>query len=80
MLYEVITVCNDVALDDRFQQRPLEPRRIAQMAAIDAAAVVDPDPGEDITAEPLNQRRAFARLRNMALVNIGSQRARNNFV
>src|SRR5262249_53447815 len=50
---------DDVALDDRFQQRPLEPGRIAQVTARDVAVVVEPQPDENVAAEPFDDRHAF---------------------
>ena len=54
-------VGDDVALDRRFQQRPLEPRCIAQMAAIDAPRRIDAQPHQHVAAERLGQRDALAR-------------------
>src|SRR6185295_9577280 len=51
-------VGDDVALDRGLQQRPLEPGRIAQMAARDPAAV-EPQPDQDVAAESLVQPQAF---------------------
>src|SRR5205085_10512282 len=45
----------------RFEQRPLEPRRIAQMAALDSSAGPDAQPDENIAAESFHQRSTFAR-------------------
>ena len=52
-------VGDDVSLDHRFKQRPLEPGRIAQMAALNFS-VRNPDPDENVAAERLGQRDAFA--------------------
>src|SRR5262245_8196189 len=54
-------VGDDVALDHHFQQRPLEPGRVAQMAAHDALAI-EPQPGEHIAAERFGEAHYFARL------------------
>src|SRR5690606_15879055 len=53
-------VRDDVAVDGGLEQRPLEPRRIAQVAALDAAGR-DPDPGEHVAAEAFDEREALAR-------------------
>src|SRR5262249_37607441 len=52
-------VGDDVALDRRLEQGPLEPRRVAQVAAIDRAVGTDPEPREDVAAEPFDQGHAF---------------------
>src|SRR3954447_12185033 len=49
-------VGNDVALDDRFEQRPLEPGRVAQPAMHDAAGSIEAHPAEDIAAESFDKR------------------------
>src|SRR5690348_15367298 len=50
---------DDVALDRRFEQRPLEPRRVAQVAARDRAVGIEPQPNQHVAAEALDQRQAF---------------------
>src|SRR2546421_12777267 len=52
-------VRDDVALDRRLQQRPQQPRRIAQVAALDAPSNTEAHVAEYIAAKPLDQRRAF---------------------
>src|SRR3954453_23097698 len=52
-------VGNDVALDRRFEQRPLEPRWVAEMAASDVAIGTDPDPREDVASETLDEGKAL---------------------
>ena len=52
---------DDVALDRGFEQRPLEPRGVAQVAAGDAAEGVEAQPGEDVAAEALDQGRPLPR-------------------
>src|SRR3954464_13761569 len=56
-------VGDDVAFDRRFEQRPLEPGRVAQMAARDAAVRAHAHPEEDIAAKAFDQRDAFAATR-----------------
>src|SRR5882724_357952 len=51
---------DDVALDHRLEQRPLEPGRVAEMAAEHAAIVAQPDRGEDVAPESLDDPKAFA--------------------
>ena len=51
---------DDVALDRGFQQRPLEPGGIAQVAARHAALAVEPQPDQHIAAERFHQAEAFA--------------------
>src|SRR4051812_37508695 len=53
-------VGDDVALDDCFEQRPLEPRRVAQPAMPDTASSIQPYPAEDVTAEAFDQRKSLA--------------------
>src|SRR5690606_41493882 len=55
-------VGDDVALDRRLEQRPLEPRGVAQVAALDRAIGTETQPDEDVAAESLDQRRALAPL------------------
>ncbi len=50
---------DDVALDHRFEQRPLEPGRIAQMAARRPRPRVEPHPDEDVAAKTFDERGAF---------------------
>ena len=52
---------HDVVLDRRLEQRPLQPRRIARVAAIDAAVRREPQPNEHVAAKAFDQRRALAR-------------------
>src|SRR5512132_4685271 len=52
-------VGDDVALDRRLEQRPLEPGRIPQVAAPDAAVGCEPEPDQDIAAERLGKRDAL---------------------
>src|SRR5262249_50681470 len=49
-------VRDDVAFDRRLEQRPLEPRGIAQMAMRKRACAAEPHPGENVAAEPLDER------------------------
>ena len=44
-------VGDDVALDHRLEERPLEPGRVTQVAALDEAAAIKPHPHEHVTAE-----------------------------
>ncbi len=79
-------VGDDVALDRRLQQRPLEPRRIAQVAALDRAVGVEPQPDQDVAAErlptsampsrprPARQRRAGSRPGGQPLEDLLDQR------
>ena len=53
-------VGDDVALDRRLQQRPLEPRGVAQMAARDGAVVREPHMREDVAAKALDEGKALA--------------------
>src|SRR5262249_11357664 len=53
-------VGNDVALDRSLEQRPLEPRRVAQVAALDPAIAAQPQPDQDVAAEAFDESRAFA--------------------
>ena len=55
-------VGDDVAFDHGLEQRPLEPRRIAQVAALDVAVGAGPDPDEHVAAKALDQRDPFARI------------------
>src|SRR5579885_1739826 len=55
-------VGDDVAFDRGFEQRPLEPRRVAQMAARDGAVAVEPQPDQHVAAEAFDQRQTFAGL------------------
>src|SRR6185312_15294469 len=59
---------DDVALDCGFEQRPLEPRRIPQVAALDAAGDADPHPNENVAAKTFDDRHSFARRVLMAAV------------
>src|SRR5271166_5428757 len=54
-------VGDDIALDRRFEQWPLEPRSVAQMTAGDRAVGVQPHVSEDVAAERLDQSKALAR-------------------
>src|SRR5579863_9146138 len=62
---------DDVAVDRNFKERPLEPRRVAQVAAADAAAV-DPDPDQYVAAETFGKGQSFA----AGLVDRGGDRPR----
>src|ERR1043165_8649704 len=53
-------VGHDVALDHRFEHRPLEPGRIAQVAAVDVSVGANPDPCQNVAAKSLDQRHPFA--------------------
>src|SRR6516162_6888364 len=53
-------VGDDIALDRRFEERPLEPRGVAQMAAGDRV-VREAHVGEDVAAKRLDEREALAR-------------------
>src|SRR5205085_2864636 len=53
-------VGDDVAFDHRLEERPLEPGRIAEMAANHAAVGAKPDRRQDIAAETLDDRQSFA--------------------
>ena len=52
-------VGDDIALDSGFEKRPLEPRRVAQMAARDAA-VFDAQRSHHIAAETFGKAQSFA--------------------
>src|SRR5215831_17923877 len=52
-------VGDDVALDDGFQQRPLEPGGIAQMAARNVSAI-EAQPDQHVAAERLDESEALA--------------------
>ena len=52
---------DDVALDHGFEQRPLEPGRVAQMAALDSTVRTEPEPAQDIAAKALDQRASCDR-------------------
>src|SRR5437762_3302149 len=56
-------VGDDVALDGGLEHGPLEPRGVAQMAALDVAVGAYPEPHEHVTAKTLDDRHAFARIR-----------------
>ena len=47
-------VSDDVALDCGFQERPLKPRRVPQMAPFDPAVTGEPDPNQYVTAKALD--------------------------
>src|SRR5271167_1385647 len=55
---------DDVALDDRLQQWPLKPGRVAQVAALNGAVDVKANTGQDVAAKALDQSEALARLMN----------------
>src|ERR1700730_13256743 len=55
---------DDVTFDRGLEQRPLEPRGIAQVATVDAA-VPQAKPDQNVAAEPLDDRHAFARLHSV---------------
>src|SRR5215469_7098161 len=44
-------VGDDVAFDRRLQQRPLEPGRVARMAALDPAVGIEAQPSHDLAAK-----------------------------
>src|SRR6185503_3943746 len=52
-------VGDDVAFDGCFEQRPLKPGWIAQVAARDAQPV-ESKPHQDVAAKPLSQPQSFA--------------------
>src|SRR5258708_34611258 len=68
---------DDVALECRLQQRPLEPGGVAQMAARHGAVAPDPQPGEDVAAETLDESHAFA---GTALRQIRADRTRGQAI
>src|SRR5688572_17743356 len=70
-------VGHDVALDRRLEQRPLEPGRIAQVAALDAAVRADAHPREDVAAETLDQCGAFARATSGGERSVGRARGQS---
>src|SRR5262249_53504038 len=53
---------DDVALDGGFQERPLEPGRVAQMTA-PHATILQANPGQHVTAEAFDKPQAFSRSR-----------------
>ena len=55
-------VGDDVAFDDCLEERPLEPRRIAQVTARNPALAADPHPGEDIAAKGFDEAQPFPTL------------------
>src|SRR5260221_407274 len=57
-------VRDDVVLDHSLEQRPLEPRGIAQMAAL-YQAVAQTEPDQDVAAKSFCYRHAFPRLPSM---------------
>src|SRR5271154_6468672 len=67
---------DDVALDDRLQQWPLKPGRVAQAAALDGAVSVEANPGQDVAAKALDQSEALARLMNARHLNPNFPRRR----
>src|SRR5437899_5168292 len=54
-------VSDDVALDRRFQQRPLEPGWVAQMTACEAA-IFEARPNQHLAAKRFSQSETFAHL------------------
>ena len=52
-------VGDDVALDHGLEERPLEPGRVTQVAALDEAAAIKPHPHEHVTAEYFDKSKAF---------------------
>src|SRR3989304_5726966 len=75
-------VGDDVALDCGFQKRPLEPRRVAQVAALYTALAVEPQPDEDVATEGFGETEALATLalgRNGAL-NLAAWQAPKNLL
>src|SRR4029079_1712879 len=57
-------VGDDISLDRRFQQRPLEPRRVAQMTTRNPAIPVDPEPHQNVAAESFGYSQALAGFRS----------------
>ena len=51
---------DDVALDGGLQQRPLEPRGIAQVTTSDPAISAEADPSQDVAAEAFDQGQPLA--------------------
>src|SRR5260221_12521138 len=70
-------VGDDVPLDGGLEQRPLEPRRIAQVAALDRSTGAKAQPDQDIAAEAFHESHAFApivaRRRNIDVDRPGGQ-------
>src|SRR3954465_6118964 len=46
---------DEVSLDRCLEQRPLEPGRVTQVCALDAAVGTDSHPGEDVAAKSFNE-------------------------
>ena len=65
-------VRDDVALDRGFQQRPLEPGGVAQVAARDAALAVELEPHQHVATERFSYTETFA---SLALVSGHLERA-----
>src|SRR6185312_6681708 len=55
-------VGDDVAFDCGLEQRPLEPGRVAQVAASDATIAIEAQPRQDVAAKSFRERHAFAGL------------------
>lgn len=53
---------HDIVFDSGFQQRPLEPGRIAWMAARHCTVGIQAQPEQDIAAKAFHQRQALAGL------------------
>src|SRR5581483_11197572 len=54
-------VGDDIVLDRRFKQRPLKPRGVAQMAALDPVAA-QAKPDQYVATKSFDHRHAFVRL------------------
>ena len=59
-------VGDDVALDCSLEQRPLEPRWIAQVAPLDARIGANTDPSQNVPAKAFNQSKALGSLSGRA--------------
>src|SRR6185295_10447087 len=73
-------VGDNVALDRRLEQRPLEPGRVAKPGALDSAIGCDAHPAEDVAAEPFDQCRAFPRRRPKRDLHRPSRQAREDLL
>src|SRR5207237_8367710 len=56
------------------------PRRVAQVAALDSAVGCDADPGQDVAAEALHQRGAFARAQRNRCCDRAGRQPLQNFI
>jgi len=62
-------ISDDIVLDRNFQQRPLKPRRVAQVTACNPALSVDVYPYQNIATEPFAECESFATVDKSMIIN-----------